>query len=190
MAGDGPVAYSQAARPGGFSLALRLDAGRLVLESGMRRDEVALGAVEVVRLTYETRSLAGRAFQTSLRARGGRRIRFTSVSWRSMTRVEEQAGAYRAFLLALLPAIARQNPSARFLAGKPAPVWYAVAALAALAAAGVGLFIGGAVGAGQWGAGLFGLAVAAGGTWQVAPFILRNRPRVFTPDALPADLLP
>ncbi len=65
-----------------------------------------------------------------------------------------------------------------------------VAALAALAAAGVGLFIGRAFGAGQWGAGLFGLAVAAGGTWQVAPFILRNRPRVFTPDALPADLLP
>jgi hypothetical protein len=104
--------------------------------------------------------------------------------------VEEQGAAYRAFLAALLPAIALANPRVRFIAGKPAAIWYGIVALAAVAAAGVALFIGRAFLAGEPGAGLFGCLVAAGGAWQAAPFVLRNRPRIFSPDAVPADLLP
>ena len=40
------------------------------------------------------------------------------------------------------------------------------------------------------GAAAMGLAVLALTAWQVLPLVLRNRPRVFTPDAVPADLMP
>ena len=185
-----PAVYSQNLTPVGMPQTLRLADGRLGLERGFRTDEVPLGAVETVRLTYEPRSVAARAFKTSLSVKGGRSVRFTSVSWRGLTRAEEQTAAYRAFVAALLPAVALANPRARFVAGKPAAIWYGIVALAAVAAAGVAMFIGRAFLAGEAGAGLFGCLVAAGGAWQTAPFVLRNRPRPFSPDALPADLLP
>ena len=182
--------YTQNLTPVGQPQTLRLAGGRLALERGFGAHDLPLDAVQSVRLTYEPRSIAARAFTTSLTVKGGRPVRFTSVSWKGLTRVDEQGDAYRAFLSALLPAIALANPGARFVAGKPAPVWYGVVALAVLAAAGVALFVARAFLAGEAKAGLFGLAVAAGGVWQAGPFVLRNRPRTFTPDAVPADLLP
>lgn len=182
--------YTQNLTPVGQPQTLRLAGGRLALERGFGTDDVPLAAVESVRLTFEPRSIAARAFKTSLTVRNGRPVRFTSVSWKGLTRVDEQGDGYRAFLSALLPAIALANPGAHFVAGKPAPVWYGAVLLAVVAAAGVSLFVGRAFVAGEVKAGLFGLVVAAGCAWQAVPFVLRNRPRTFDPDRVPVDLLP
>ena len=190
METEPPLVYSQNAKPVGLPLTLTLVGGRLVLDSLGRGDEVPLAAIAAVRLTYEPRSLARRAFRTSVVVKDGRTVRFTSVTWKGLTRVEEQGPAYGAFLRALLPAIARENPGARFVAGKPPLVWYGIVGLTALSGAGGALFVLQAFRAGETVAGLLGLLIAAGGVWQVAPFVRRNRPREFSPDAPPTGLLP
>lgn len=190
MATDLPLVYGQNARPVGFPLSFRLTGDRLTIDSIRTVDEIQLGATEMVRLTYEPRSVARRAFKTSVTLRDGRRFALTSVSWKGMTRADEQADEYRAFVMALLLAIGRASPQARFAAGKPALVWYGMVALAAAALLGFALFAGRAFASGAPEAGFLGLAIMAGGLWQAGPFVRRNQPGVFRPEAPPARLLP
>lgn len=190
MGTDVPLVYSHSPKPVGFPLAFRLSGNRLLIDSTRSVDEIALAAVAEVRLTYEPRSVARRAFKTTVKLEDGRSFALSSLSWRSLTRVDEQAAEYRAFVTALLRAISRASPRARFVAGKPAPIWCAAVVLAVAAFLGIALFVWRALAAGASEAALFGLIVLAGGLWQAWPFVGRNRPETFRPDAPPDRLMP
>ena len=184
------LTYTHAPRPTAGPVTFTLAGDRLTVDSGRTVQEVRLGAVDLVRLTYEPRGLARTAFRTRLRLKDGRSFAFSSLSWRSMIDAEERAVEYRAFTRALLDGVAQANPQARFLAGRPRAVWAAFAALAAVALVGVALFVWRAAAAGATGAALLGGLVLALGLWQLEPVVRLNRPRRFRPDAPPAGLLP
>ena len=184
------LTYTHAPRPTAGPVTFTLAGDRLTVDSGRTVQEVRLGAVDLVRLTYEPRSLARAAFRTRLRLGDGRSFAFSSLSWRSMIDAEERAVEYRAFTRALLDAVAQANPQARFLAGRPQAIWAAFAALSAAALFGIALFVWRAVAAGATGAALLGGLVLALGIWQLEPVVRLNRPRRFRPDAPPAGLLP
>jgi hypothetical protein len=184
------LTYTHAPRPTAGPVTFTLAGDRLTVDSGRMVQEVRLGTVDLVRLTYEPRGLARTAFRTRLRLKDGKSFAFSSLSWRSMIDAEERAVEYRAFTRALLDAVAQANPQARFLAGRPRAVWAAFAALAAVALFGVALFVWRAVAAGATGAALLGGLVLALGIWQLEPVVRLNRPRRFRPDAPPAGLLP
>jgi hypothetical protein len=189
MATEVPLTYQQSPRPVGFPLTLKLTRDRLVIDSQRKVDEMRLDAIESVRLTYETGSLGTGHFKTKLRLKDGRTAAFTSITWSSMVQSRSLAPEYRAFVTALVAAIARANPGVRLVAGKPRFAWTAMAIISAATFVVVVLFVGGALAAGATAAALVAAAIGAVGLWQLAPMVRRNRPRAFAPDAVPSDLL-
>jgi hypothetical protein len=190
MATDVPLTYQQSPRPVGFPILFKLTGDCLVVDSQRKVDEIRLGAVESVRLTYESRSFARRAYQTTLTLKDGKRVRLSSIHWKSMIEAESQTAAYGRFVRELIAAIARANPDVRLKAGRPRPAWIAIVALTALSLVAIAFFTWRALAAEAWIAALFGALIGAAGVWQLEPMVRLNTPRSFTPDSIPGDLLP
>lgn len=188
-AAEFPLTYSQKARPTALAVTYTLNSDRLVIDSGRKVEAVPLADVASVRLTYDPRSFAQRTYQTTLTLKTGRRIRFSSVHWKSMIEAGTQPG-YGDFLRQLVGAIAGANPGVWLAAGKPRPVWLAIAGLTLLVLVAIVAFIGRALADGAPGAAGLGAMIGLTGVWQLEPMVRLNRPRAFAPDAVPRDLLP
>jgi hypothetical protein len=182
--------YTHAPRPVGGPITFTLEGDRLTIASARKVHEVHLGAVELVRMTYEPRSFARKAFQTRIRTRDGKTFAFSSLSWRSLIEAESLDRDYRAFTRTLFDAIRRANPKARFVGGRPKILWLATAILAAGSFMAMVLFIWRALQGGATAAAIMGGLFLAAGIWQLEPMIRLNRPQEFSPDAPPRDLLP
>lgn len=104
--------------------------------------------------------------------------------------MKQQDDEYRAFLIELHRRL-KQAGSRAILVGGLRPVLYhaAVAVLAVVAVSVSGLFIRAAA-TGEWGGALFLVGFAALFWWQIGGFVRRNRPRRYTFDELPTQLLP
>lgn len=187
--GRGP-AYAQNPRPSGMRVSYRIEGRTLVVDTGRKLDRVQLGAVEEVRLTFEPRSFAQSLFRTRLKLVDGKTLTFSSVSYKGLLDVERQDAEYGAFVRALTAAIARENPKARWLAGKPAFVWYGTVVAAAVTLLAVALFAWRAFTSDALAAAIMGLVVGGFGIWQLEPIVRLNRPRSFSPDNPPRDLAP
>jgi len=182
--------YAHTPKPIGHPISFRLEGERLVVDSGRRVDTVALGAVEEVRLTYAPGRLGRSTLATTVRLTDGKTFAFSSVSFASMVEMRVQGPEYRAFLLALLAAIARASPGARFVAGQPLWRWLVTAVLAAAMLFALVLVAWRAYHAAASGTALLALAAGALGLWQLEPMVRLNRPRPFVPEAPPPELLP
>jgi hypothetical protein len=182
--------YTHAPRPLGGPITFTLDGDKLTVDSGRKVQEVRLGAVELVRMTYEPRGVARKAFQTRIRMSDGKAFSFSSLSWRSMIEAENLDRDYRAFTRTLFDAIRRANPEARFVGGRPKLLWIATAIVGAGALLAMALFIWRALQTGATSAALMGALFLAAAAWQLEPMIRLNRPREFSPDTPPRELLP
>lgn len=185
-----PQTYTHTPRPTGGPVTFTLNGDRLTVDSGRKVQEVRLGAVEQVRLTYEPRSFGRNAFRVRLRLVDGKSVGFSSLSWKGFVEAERLDADYRAFAAALLREVARANPKARFAAGRPPVVWGLVAALAFASLFAMAFFVWRAFSAGATGAALMGGLFLALGVWQLEPMVRLNRPRPFSADAPPRELLP
>ena len=190
MPAEVPLAYRQNPRPVGFEVSYRLAGGRLSVDSGRKETEIPLEQIGEVRLTYEARSMMQGAYQTRLRLEDGTTVKLSSISFRSMIDARRQDAEYGAFVRALIDGIARANPAARFVAGKPRVQWLAVAALTAASLVGAAFFVWRAASAGANTAAILGAAIVAAGVWQLEPLVRLNRPREFAPEDAPRTLLP
>jgi hypothetical protein len=184
------TSYSHAPRPVGGPVTFTLEGDRLVVDNGRKVQEVRLGAVEVVRMTYEPRSFAQKAFQTRIRMKDGKTFSFSSINWRSLIEAERLDKDYRAFARTLFDAVARANPDARFVAGRSWWVWVGTAILAAASLLAMAVFTWRALQAGAMPAAGMGVFFALVGIWQLEPLVRLNKPRSFTPDEPPPDLMP
>ena len=113
------TAYSHTPRPIGGAISFELREDRLTVDVGRKAVEIPLASVEEVRMTYEPRNLAQKAFRTRLRLKGGRSFSFTSVDWKSRIDSRSQDGTTAPSRATLLDAVARADPQARFVAGRP-----------------------------------------------------------------------
>lgn len=185
-----PPSWRQRARPVGFEISYALEGDTLVVDSTRKVDRVRLSAVEQVRYIYAPSNLSSKGFKTQLRLADGKSITFGNLSWRSLTDMERDDAGYHAFVSALAAAIVRANPRARFVAGKPRPLWLALAAVSALSLLMLAFFTGRAVLQGQYTTALLGLMLAAASYWQVKPMVVLNRPRELANGEVPDDLVP
>lgn len=188
--GDEAPTYAQNARPVGFPVTYTIKGNRLIVDQTRKISEVQLSAVEQVRLTYEPRSFARRAYRTTIRVTNGKTVSYTSISWKSMIEARAQDEEYRGFTRDLMAAVAKANPRARFIAGKPFPIWVLLTVLAFTTLVVLALFTWRAFSNGATSAALFGLAIAALGLWQLEPMVRLNKPQDFTPENPPRELLP
>lgn len=182
--------YTHSPRPIGGPISFAIKGDRLIVDAGRKVHEVRLGAVETVRMTYEPGRIGQRAFRTKVTMRDGKAFTFTSLNWRSLIEAQEMTTEYRAFAESLCQAIARANPQARFVAGKPWWLWVSTTAVAVLSFVLMAVLIWQAVRMGSTGVALIGALLAVVGIWQIEPMVRLNKPRLFTSGALPADLMP
>jgi hypothetical protein len=182
--------YTHNPRPVGGPVSFALNGDRLTVDTGRKVQEVRLGAVESVRLTYEPGRVGQKAFRTKVVLKDGKSFSFTSLNWRSLIEAQELTGEYRAFTQALCGAIAAANPGARFMAGKPRWLWLAVVIVAAASLLGMAYLVWQALRMGSTGVALLGVLLALVGVWQIEPMVRLNKPRPFRPEAVPGELMP
>jgi hypothetical protein len=182
--------YTYAPRPTGGPVSFKLMGNRLTVDSGRKVQEVELGAVDQVRMTFEPGRLAQKAFRTRLHMQDGRSFAFSSLNWKSFIEAERLDAEYRSFAGAVIHAVAAANPNARFVAGRPRWLWTTTAAVSAVSLLAMALFVWRAVTAGYTSTALMGAVFIALGVWQLEPMIRLNKPRRFQPEAPPRDLLP
>jgi hypothetical protein len=185
-----PPSWRQRPKPIGFEIAYRLIGDTLEIDTTRKVDRVRLSAVERVRFFYAPSNVASKGFRTQLRLSDGKSVTFGNLSWRSLTDIDRDDARYHAFVTALSGAIRRANPQARFVAGKPYPLWLALALVGGAALVMLAWFSLRAFGQGASTAGWLGLLLAAASFWQVWPMIRLNRPRELASGEVPDDLVP
>lgn len=184
------LSWRQRPKPIGFEIAYRIDGEVLEIDTTRKIDRVRLGSVEQVRFTYAPSNISTKGFRTQLRLTDGKVITFGNLSWRSLTDMERDDAGYNAFVTALCQAILRANPDARFVGGKPFPLWLAMAAVGGLSMAMLIVFTASAFQQGATGSGSLGLILVAASIWQVWPLIKLNRPHPLASGEVPDHLVP
>jgi hypothetical protein len=146
--------------------------------------------ISAVRLSFRPVSMQSRRFRADIENAGGGRIVMLSTTWQTAALMAPQDQDYRAFVT-MLHRRMQQAGSRATLAGGLGPRVYtaALALLAVVTAAMAGLLIR-AIATGEFAGVLFLVGFAALFAWQIGGFVRRNRPRAYTFDDLPEQLLP
>ncbi|WP_201830228.1 hypothetical protein [Microvirga zambiensis] len=182
--------YTHSPKPFGGPISFVIKGDKLTVDSGRKVHEVQLGAVDTVRMTYEPGRLAQKSFRTKVIMKDGKSFAFNSLNWKSLVEAQELTQEYRAFVQALCDTIARANPQARFVAGKPWGLWVPTSALAVASLLTMVYLIWQALQMGATGVALIGALLGVVGVWQIEPMIRLNKPRPFRSGALPEEMLP
>lgn len=185
-----PPTWRQRPKPVGFEIAYKLDGEMLEIDSTRKVDRVRLAAVEQVRFLYAPSNLSSKGFKTQLRLSDGKTITFGNLSWRSLTDMDRDDAGYRAFVCALAAAIARANPRARFVAGKPFAFWVVLAGVSVLSLLMLVFITGRALLQGAHAIALLGALLTAASYWQVMPMVVLNKPRDLATGEIPDELVP
>lgn len=187
---DGLPSYRQRPRPIGFDLAYKLEGTELVIDSTRKVDRVHLGAVEKVRFTFKPGNIASTGYVTQLTLKDGKTITIGDTSWRSLVEVERGGERYVRFITAICRVIAAENPSARFLGGKPPLVWAVFAGVAVISVGMMAYFAWRAFAQGFTGAMWIGVLLGVVALWQMLPMVRLNRPITLRTGEVPAHLMP
>ena len=157
---------------------------------GSRSGVWPYGEIAAVRLSFRPVSMQARRFRADIEKAGGGRIAILSTTWQTASLMAPQDRGYRAFIVELHRRMNAAGSKAALIGGI-GPKTYAAALvmLALLAIAMTGLLIR-AVATSEWVGVLFLIGFALLFTWQVGGFVKRNRPRDYSFDALPDELLP
>lgn len=174
----------------GAEIAFTLEERDLVWSDGRATGRLPLHQIDSVRIAFRPANLYMHRYRVDVRQRLGQKIWFSNVSWRGMAEMEASNPSFNAFVRAMLAAIARGSPKARFIAGEP-PWRYAIVALTtALLALCLAYLTVQGLRTLNWG--LLGLVGFIGGytVWQMSLWLTKNRPGTFDPLDPPAALLP
>jgi hypothetical protein len=186
------VLYSHRARPITAPVDHALTDKGLAIRQDTRELVLPWSDIRSITLTYRPRNTTHEGYQMLVRGPKRMRATLSNLSWKSLVEFDRQDAEYVRFVRALVERAAAANPQVALIAGLPR--WRYIAFIVAGVAA-VGAMVSVMVAA------LFGeprnlpLAAFAGAlaayfVWWSARFLTRNRPRRFTPDSLPADVLP
>ena len=185
-----PPSWRQRPKPVGFEIAYKLDGDFLEIDRTRAVDRLRLSAVEQVRFVFAPGNISSRGYRTQLKLSDGRTVTFGNLSWRSLTDLDRDDARYHRFVAALAQTIARANPQARFIGGKPRSIWLGMALVGGLSLGMIVFFALRAFQQGQTNAGLLALLLLAASVWQVWPLISLNRPRELATGEVPDDLVP
>jgi hypothetical protein len=165
------------------------DAG-LSWKIGRRSGLWPYAEIASIRLSYRPMSLQARRFRADIARRGGGRIAIVSTSWQTVSLMTPQDQGFRAFITGLHRRMQAAGSKASLSGGiGMASYAAAVAMLVLLAIAMIGLLLR-ALATGEFTGALFLVGIAIWFAWTIGGFVKRNRPRRYSLDALPEELLP
>ncbi|MGL4324113.1 MAG: hypothetical protein ACRCTD_08730 [Beijerinckiaceae bacterium] len=182
--------YAHTPKPFGREVTFTRAGRELIVSDERKTLNAPLKEVTQVRLTYEPRNTMAKGFRMKLTLSNKRTATMTNLAWKSLVQVDKQNEPYRSFVTALIRDIGAANPNCLFIGGRPRVMWLAMAIVAAATMSGLLFLIARAYWAGSNSMALFVLAFAMYFGWMASDLLMRNRPRIFTPEAIPPDLLP
>lgn len=187
-AGDGTRYIFKSSLAGGAKQLALTDEGLSV--QAVRPQLWPLDTISAVRLSYRPASMQAWRFRADIETASGQSIKVFSTTWHSISQMARQDGEYRAFIVELHRRLKEISSTARLTAGIN-PILYMVglAVMAVIGLAIAGLFVR-ALFTAQFAGALFLAGFAAWFAWQIGGFMRRNRPRSYTLDSLPEDVLP
>lgn len=149
-----------------------------------------LDKIAAIRLSYRPVSMQSKRFRADIEDTRGERVTLYSTTWQTVALMARQDDGYRAFVVELHRRLAAAGSKVYLVAGINPKIYTAGLALMAL----VGIAIAGLLVRALWTAefagALFLVGFAGLFVWQIGGFMKRNRPRIYTLDALPVDVLP
>ena len=150
----------------------------------------AYADIAAIRLSYRPVSMQARRFRADIDKAGGGRITILSTTWQTASLMAPQDHGYRAFMVELHRRMKNAGSRAALVGGiGPKTYGAALVVLTLLAIAMAGLLLR-ALFIAEFTGALFLLGFAALFTWQIGGFVKRNRPRSYSFDDLPGELLP
>ena len=157
---------------------------------GRHSGSVPYAAVRRVRLSYRPANLQTYRFVAEIWAGGAPKLVLVSTSWKSMTVQERLDAPYANFLAALHRRLAASGASVTCEQGvAPLRYWPGLAAFAIVSLL-LAVLIVRALSLHGFAAAAFVAAFLAFFLWQGGAFFRRNRPGLYRPDALPAEVVP
>ncbi len=179
--------YAYKASLAGPAHRFELQDGGLVWSMFGRSGVWPYDTIAAIALSYRPNAMQPRRFRADVQNADGKRIKIYSTSWQTSALMLRQDHAYRAFIAELHRRI---EPATTLTGGVSRRVYVAgLCVVAFVLAALAGLAIRGLV-IGQFAGVLFLIGFGALFTWKVGGFFRRNKPRTYTADNLPQELLP
>lgn len=182
--------YSYRARPMGGASEFQLSQQTLDWSMGTQSGQIAYTMIRHIRLGYKPTTMAGARYMAEIWATNAPKLLLYSTSVESLINTKDQGAEYSAFLRELHARMAEAGARTIYQSGFAAWRWWAAVVVAILTMIAVlyvavrGFVIGEYLVAG--GIALLGLWFL----WQVWNIVLRNRPRIYTPDNIPREVLP
>jgi hypothetical protein len=186
----GAIRYFQRPKPYAAELELTLTASQFIAERGKSRHEMPYYGIERIRLRFTPKNSVFRAFTCDVRAKDGRSVRFDNVSWKSLIETERMDDTYNRFISALIARASKANPEIELHAGMTTFRHTGMVVIGAgmlVALAGCVVY---AAMQGNTVVALMALGLTGYLAFWMKEFATRNRPRTFTPDTIPTDVLP
>jgi hypothetical protein len=146
--------------------------------------------IAAIRLSYRPVSMQSRRFRIDIETRQRQRLGILSTTWRTASLMAPQDADYRAFVTELHRRLATTGAAVALTGGLRPGIYLASRVALLFVALGMAALLVRAVFTAQWGGVLFIIGFGALFAWQTGGFVRRNKPRIYTFDALPQDLLP
>jgi hypothetical protein len=159
-------------------------------ESGNKSAVWPLGKIAAIRLSYRPASMQAKRFRADIEDTRGERVTLYSTTWHTITLMVRQDDGYRAFIVELHRRLKDIGSKAVLVAGINPAIYTAGLVMMALFFAALAGLVVRALWIGQFTGAIFLLGFAALFIWQIGGFMKRNRPRKYTFDALPSEVLP
>ena len=147
-----------------------------------------LDKIAAIRLSYRPISMQSNRFRADIEDSRGERVTLFSTTWHTIALMARQDGGYR--IVELHRRLKAAGCNVFLIAGINPKIYMAGLALVALVAVAMAGLLIRALLTGEFAGALFLLGFAGLFAWQIGGFMKRNRPRTYTLDALPMDVLP
>lgn len=158
--------------------------------AGARSGRIPFAKVRRLRMSYRPMSMQSHRFTTELWAEDGTKLQIVSTSWKSMVEQERLDRPYSAFVRELHRRIAEAGAPVRCEQGKnPWLYWPGLIVFAGMSLGLAFLVVRALQAHAPAGAAFIGAFLLLF-LWQGGNFFRRNRPGLYRPDALPAELMP
>ena len=184
------ISYAYKASLIGAAHQFELTENGLSWQAGSRSGVWPYLDIAAIRLSYRPVSMQSRRFRADIEHRNGQRIAILSTSWQTVALMTPQDDDYRAFITQLHARLQQAGGRVALIGGVKSGIYAAGVALLALVAIAITGLLARAVATGAFGGALFLVGFAALFGWQIGGFVRRNRPRNYTFDDLPRELLP
>lgn len=185
---DGTRYIFKASLAGGAKQLMLGDAGLTVQANSAQT--WPLDSIAAIRLSYRPASMQPWRFRADIGTKTGQSVKVFSTTWHSISQMARQDDEYRAFIVELHRRLARANSGVHLTAGINPLLYFAGMIVMALIGVTIATLFVRALMTAQFAGALFLVAFAVWAGWQIGGFMRRNRPRKYTFDQLPLDVLP